>query len=141
MASEFPFRFFCNRFVDFHRVIVKEFFAGFDITHRIDEDAVTFLDGLAVWVATMVNPARVVAADLWIDYFAVFQAEIEGVWIVLVVGSGFPGDALSGVFDNASAFGNELRGVNAATVHGGLANFDSYDSISRFALLRHVLRN
>jgi len=141
VASEFPFRSFCDRFVDFHRVIVKEFVAGFDITHRIDEDAVIFLDGLAVWVAAMVNPPRVVAANLWIDYFAVFQAEIEGVRIVLVVGSGFPGNALAGVFDNASAFGNELRGVNAATVHGGLANFDSYGSVSRFAFLRHVLRN
>ena len=141
MASEFPFRFFCDRFVDFHRVIVKEFLAGFDITHRVDEDAVIFLNGLAVWVAAMVDPARVVAANLWIDYFAVFEAEIERVRVVFVVGSGFPGNALACVFDNASAFGNKLRGVNAAAVHGRLANFDSYDSVSRFAFLRHVLRN
>ena len=89
----------------------------------------------------MIDPARVVAANLWIDYFAVFQAEIERVRVVLVVGSGFPGNALACVFDNASAFGNKLRGVNAATVHGGLPNFDSYGSVSRFAFLRHALRN
>jgi hypothetical protein len=89
----------------------------------------------------MVDPARVVATNLWIDYFAVFQAEIERVRIVLVVGSGFPGNALAGVFDNASAFGNEMHGINAATVHSGLANLDSYGSVSRFAFLRHVLRN
>jgi hypothetical protein len=36
-----------------------------------------------------------------------------------------PGYALTGVLDNASAFGNEPRGVNAATVHAGFANFDA----------------
>ena len=77
----------------------------------------------------MVDPARVVAADLWIDYLTVIQAKIECMWIVLVVGSGFPGGALAGVFDNASAFGNELHGVNAATVHTGLANLDSHRSL------------
>jgi hypothetical protein len=56
----------------------------------------------------MIDPARVIAANLWIDYFAVFQAEIERVRVVLVVGSGFPGNALACVFDNASAFGNKL---------------------------------
>ena len=141
MASEFPFRFFCDWFVDLHRVIVKEFLARLDITHRVDEDAVIFLDGLAIWVAAMVDPARGVAANLWIDYFAVFQAEIEGMRVVFVVGRGFPGDAFAGVFDNASAFGNKLRRVNTATVHGGLADFESYDLVSRFAFLRHVLRN
>jgi hypothetical protein len=34
-----------------------------------------------------------------------------------------------------------MRGINAAAVHGGLANLDSYGSVSRFAFLRHVLRN
>ena len=89
----------------------------------------------------MVDPARVVAANLWINYFAIFEAEIERVRVVFVVGSGFPGNPLACVFDNASAFGNKLRGVNAAAVHGRLANFDSYDSVSRFAFLRHVLGN
>jgi hypothetical protein len=28
--------------------------------HRIDEDAVIFLDGFAIWVAGMIDPARVV---------------------------------------------------------------------------------
>ena len=97
--------------------------AGFDIAQRIDEDAVVFLDGLAVWIAAMVDPARLVAADLGIDYFAAFEAEIECVRIALVVGSVLPGDALAGVFDDAGAFGDELRGVNAATVHAGTTNF------------------
>ena len=88
-------------------------------------------------IAGMVDPARVVAANLWIDYFTVVQAKIECVWIVLVVGGSFPGDALAGVFDNASAFGNELHGVNTAPVHTGLANLDSYVSLATFALLCH----
>jgi len=68
----------------------------------------------------MVDPARVVAANLWIDHLAVVEAKIECVWIVLVVGSGFPGDALPRVFDNTGAFGNsahrtrELRFVRFA---------------------------
>jgi len=49
----------------------------------------------------MVDPARVVAANVWIDYLAVIQAKIECVRIVLVVGSGFPGGAFASVFDNA----------------------------------------
>ena len=85
----------------------------------------------------MVDPARVVAANLRVDYFAVIQAKIERVRIVLVVGSGFPGGAFAGVFDNASAFGNELRGLNAASVHRGLANLDSYGCLLSFAFLRH----
>ncbi len=85
----------------------------------------------------MVDPARVVAANLWIDYLTVIQAKIECVWVVLVVGSGFPGGAFAGVFDNASAFGNELRSVNAPSVHAGLANIEPYGSLSSFVFLRH----
>ena len=41
----------------------------------------------------MVDPARVVAANLRIDYFAVVEAKIECVWIVVAVGGSFPRDA------------------------------------------------
>src|ERR1700730_2683987 len=109
-----------------------------DIAHRVDEDAVVILDGFAVWVARMVDPARIIAADLCIDYFAVFQAKIECVRVVVVVGSSFPGNTLAGIFDNARAFGNELRGVNTATVHTGFANLDPSGSLSNLALLRHA---
>src|SRR4030095_8694372 len=103
----------------------------------MDEDAVVFFDGFAVWIAAMVDPARVVAANLRIDHLAVFQAKIERVWIVLVIGSGFPRHALPGVFDNAGAFGNKLHRVDTVAVHTGLANFDPYGSLATFALLRH----
>src|SRR5262249_24853261 len=104
VASEFLLGFFRDRFVDFQRVIVKEFLSGFDIADRMDENAVVLFDGFAVWVAGMVDPARVVAADLRIDHLSVIQSKNEGMWIVLVVGSSFPGGPLASVFDNASAF-------------------------------------
>ena len=119
-------------------VIVKEFLAGLDGAHRINEDAVVFLDRFAVWIAGMIDPARVVTANFWIDYLAVIQTEVESVWIVGVVGSGFPRDAFACVFDDACAFGNELRGINSAAVHAGLANLYLYGSLPSFAFLRHT---
>jgi hypothetical protein len=65
------------------------------------KDAVVFLDRFAVWIAGMIDPARVVTANFWIDYLAVVQSEVESMWIVDVVGSGFPGDAFACVLDNA----------------------------------------
>jgi len=85
----------------------------------------------------MVDPARVVAVNLGIDHLPVIQAKIECVRIVLVVGSGFPRGALASVFNNASAFGNELSDVYAATVYAGLANVDPYGSLSSFVFLCH----
>src|SRR5437867_428055 len=86
----------------------------------------------------MINPARIVAANLRVDYIAVFQPKVESVWTVLVVGSGFPGDAFAFVLDDAPAFWNELHGVNATTVHTGLANFEPYSSMSSFPPCRHM---
>jgi hypothetical protein len=138
VARELLFGRFGNRFVQLHVIIIKEFLARLDVAQRIDEDAVVFLDRFAIWIARMIDPARVVTANFWIDYIAVFQTEVESVWIVVVVGSGFPGDAFALVLDNARAFGNELRGVNAPAVHTGRTNLDLYGSLSSFAFLRHT---
>src|SRR4029450_4405080 len=86
----------------------------------------------------MIDPARVVTANLWIDDVAIFQPEVESVWIVGVVGGRFPWDGLPLVFDDAGAFGNDLRGVNAPTVNTGLANFDLHRSLSTFVFLRDI---
>ena len=137
MARVFLFCFFSDRFVDLQRVIVKEFLTWQDIAQRIDEYAVVFLGGFAVWIAGVVDPARVVATDLWVDYLTVIQPKIECMRIVLVVGSGFPGGAFPGVFDNASSLRNELHGINAATVHAGLADLEPCGSLSSFMFLRH----
>jgi hypothetical protein len=84
----------------------------------------------------MIDPARVVTANFWIDYIAVLQTEVESVWVVQVVGSGFPGDAFACVFDDACAFGYELRGVNAPAVHARLAYLDLHGPPPSFAFLR-----
>ena len=68
---------------------------------RINEDTVVFLDRFAVWIAGVIDPARVVTANFWVNYLAVIQTKVESVWIVGVVGSGFPGDAFACVLDDA----------------------------------------
>ena len=128
---------FGDRFVDLHMVIIKEFLAGLNVAQCIDEDAVIVLDRFAVWIAGMIDPARVVAADLRINYIAVFQTEVESVWIVFVVGGCLPSHAFTRVLDNARAFGNELRGIDASTVHARLANLDLYGRRLSFGFLRH----
>src|SRR4030095_7966 len=85
----------------------------------------------------MINPACIVAANLRINYIAVFQPEVESVWTVLVVWGSLPGDAFARVFDNAPAFGDELHGVNAATVHTRFANLDASPLFLAFIFLRH----
>jgi hypothetical protein len=109
-----------------------------DVAYCINKDAVVFLDRLAVWIAGMIDPARVVTANFRIDYLAVFQTEVESVRIVFVIGSGFPGDALAHLLENSRAFGNELCGVNAPAVHTGRTNLDLYGSLPSFAFLCHT---
>lgn len=138
MARELLFGRFGDRFVQLHVIIIKEFLAGSDVPQRINKDPAVFLDRFAVWIAGVIDPARVVTANFWINYIAVFQTEVESVWIVVIVGSGFPGDAFACVFDDARAFGNELRGVNALAVHAGLANLDLHGPPPSFAFLRHA---
>lgn len=129
MACELLLCGFGDRLVQLHVIIVKEFIAGLDGAYRIDENAVVFLDRFAVWIARVVDPTRVVTANFRINYIAVFQSEIESVWIIVVVRGRFPGDMFASVLNNASAFGNKLRGINAAAVHPGLANLDLHGTL------------
>ena len=138
MARELVPGRFGDRFVELHVIIIEEFLAGVDVAQRIDEDPVVFLDRFAVWIARMIDPARVVTANFWIYYIAVFQTEVESVWIVFVIGSGFPRDAFACVFNNTRAFGNELRSVNTPAVHVGFANLELHGAPPSFAFLRHA---
>jgi len=138
MAREFLLRRFGNRFVELHVIIVQEFLARLDVAQRLNEDTVVFLDRFAVWIARMINPARIVAANFWIDHLAVFQTEIESVWIVFVVGSGFPGDAFTCVFDDTPAPANELTRVNTPAVHVGFTNLKLHGPSPSFGFLRHA---
>src|SRR5437764_1319499 len=138
VARELLLGCFSDRFVDLHVIIIKEFLARLDVAQRIDEDPVVFLERFAVWIARMVDPARIVTANFWIDYIAVFQTEVESVWIVVVIGSGFPGDAFACVLDDPRAFGYELRGANAPAVHVRLANVDLHGPPPSFGFFRHT---
>src|SRR4051812_7310753 len=86
----------------------------------------------------MIDPARVVSPNFWIDYIAVVQTEVESVWVVFVVGSGFPGDAFTCVFNDTPPFANELTGVNPPAVHVGFANLQLHRAGSSFGFLRHA---
>ena len=79
MAGEPFLGCFGDRLVELHVIIIKEFLADLDVAHCINEDTVVFLDRFAVWLAGMIDPARVVTANFWIDYIAVFQAKVESV--------------------------------------------------------------
>ena len=74
-----------DRFVDFQRIVVKEFFAGFNVMCRIDEDAALFQDRFAIWIARMVDPARFVAVDRGVDYFPVLKPENERMRIIFII--------------------------------------------------------
>ena len=124
MASGFGFGRGRDGFVHFKLVIVGEFFARLNVAQRVDEDAPVFFDRFAVRVAGMIDPARVVPANPRVDhYYAAIQTEEECVRVVGVVGHTFPGDAFSGVFDDARLFPDAFRGKNAAPMHAGSANF------------------
>jgi|ERR1043165_5101457 len=90
VARELLLQYLGNRLIELHVIIIKKFFSGLDIANRINEDAIVFLDRFAVWIARMIDPARVVSTNFRIDYLAVFQSEIKGVWIVFIIRRGFP---------------------------------------------------
>jgi hypothetical protein len=60
------------------------------------------------------------------------------VWIVFVVGSGFPGDAFTCVFNDTRPFANELTGVNTPAVHVGFANLELHGTAPSFGFLCHA---
>jgi len=138
VAREFLLGRFGYRFVELHVIIIKEFLIRLDVALRIDEDAVVFLDCFAVWIARMIDPARVVTANFWINHIAVFQSEVESVRIVFIVRGGSPGNAFACVLDDARAVGNELRGVNAPPVHARFPNLGLYGSLRTSLFLRHM---
>ena len=106
MADGFVLDFFCARDVDDQAIIVKEFFAGADVAQRLDENAAAMVfDRVAVWVAGMIDPARIISADGGIDHaFFIVEPEIICAGIVGFFRNIRPQNAASGVFDDESAF-------------------------------------
>jgi hypothetical protein len=56
-------------------IIVVELFAALDIAQREDENPSVFFPCLAIRLATMIDPARIIAVASTIDQAAVLQAE------------------------------------------------------------------
>ncbi len=121
-------------------VVVGQFLAGRDVTQRLDEHLVTaavavlvFLDhGLAVRLAAVVDPARVIAFVVGIDHPVVVEGEQEGVAafdVAAVIGINIAVAAQQAlVLDHALALLDRGHGEHAVAMDGGLAGLD---------LLRH----
>src|SRR5690606_27090493 len=117
-------------------VVVGQFLAGADIADRLDVDpvqaAVVALGlhhhRLAVGVAAVVDPARIVALVVGVDHVLVVEGEQEGVAALHVAGA-VGGDlgmgaALAPVLDDALALADGLDGKYAVAVDGRLAGGD-----------------
>ena len=79
MARIATFRGWRVTFGECERVIVREFFTGCDIAHRLDPDATIVDHGVAVRITRMIDPARIVAVDCGIDDDAVVDCKQERV--------------------------------------------------------------
>ncbi|MNI75234.1 hypothetical protein D3C73_1313680 [compost metagenome] len=117
-------------------VVVRQLFASLDIAQRLDEDLVAaavtvfvFLDHrLAVRVAAVVDPARVVALVVGIDHPVIVEGEQEGMaafHIATVIGIDIAVAAQQAlVLDHALALLDRGHGKHTVAVDGGLAGLD-----------------
>ena len=81
----------------------------------------------------MIDPARFVPAGRRVNhYFSIIQAEQECVWVVEIVRHVLPQNPLAGVLEDSGAFEDRFARVHSATMHAGLANFDSSRWFSTF---------
>src|SRR5690606_27044676 len=67
------------RLVQDVRVVVRQLLARLDVADRLDEDAAILLHRLAVRIAGVIDPARVVAVPPAVDHRLVVHGEEEGV--------------------------------------------------------------
>src|SRR6218665_2913569 len=115
---------------DGQAVVVTEFFAGLDIAQRRDENAALAFVGIAVRMATVVDPARGVAAEFGVDHMLVIDVKIKGVpglHGVMRVGllRLLPIDDLAGVLQQHVACGDVLHGKTAIALHARAPGLDA----------------
>src|SRR3954467_12800257 len=66
----------------------------------------------------MIDPARVVATDGWIDdVFSIAQAKKKSMRALRLFSCILPGEDSSGVFDDPASFRYALQGINAPAVN------------------------
>lgn len=109
-------------FID-QRVVVTQFFAGFDFHQRINIDATVFmLHRFAIGLAGMIDEARFIAAAAAIDDAAIVEAEevsmVQRALGIRPVQRPRPWNPLALVFDYASARRDHAAGKNAGAVYG-----------------------
>ena len=109
-------------FID-QRVVVTQFFAGFDFQQRINIDATVFmLHRFAIGLAGMVDEARFIAAAAAIYDAAIVQTEevsmIQRAFGIRPIQRLRPLNPLALIFDNARAGLDYAAGKNAGTVYG-----------------------
>ena len=122
---------FCRRvFLAIAReiVIVGQLFAFGDGLDGLDIDVLLIQDCPAVWLAAMIDKARIIAVHRGVDGGVLVHYEQQHMrmlrFIVVVTPVGFlRRDAFSDIFDDARPFADALRGESAESVNGGVANF------------------
>ena len=103
-------------------VVVREFLAGADRAHRMDEQASIVFDRLAVRIATVIDPPRGIPLHARIDHRTVGEFEYERmVRICRIAERPFARDfhrrACAAILDDAGAFADWFGGKNAFAVY------------------------
>jgi hypothetical protein len=109
-------------------IVVEKFLPRVDRPARVNEHApVAVFDGLAIWIAAMIDPPGGIAAYAPVDHSAVAELEHEGVVMVRrIAGRALASDARcrpgAAVFDNSRALAYGSRRKCAPAVDRGTAN-------------------
>ena len=113
--------FFCRRvFLSIAReiVIISQLFAFGDGLQRLDIDVLLIKDCPAVWLAGMIDKARIIAADRRVDDGVLIHDEQQYMriirFILAITPVAFLGrDPFSDIFDDARPFADALCGESA----------------------------
>ncbi len=130
VAGVFFFKPGCFTGVDDQAVIIREFFSGFYVPQRFEENAIAFLFGFQIRLARVINPFRGIAVILGVDDVVIVQVKIKGVmgltFVVRVTCQSFrPRDDFAFVFQKRFTGINGVNGKNPFAVDAGLAHLNT----------------
>jgi hypothetical protein len=142
-TSTFVFDFFGARdvVIKAQAIIVKEFFARFNTSYRVNEDPPPLFPHFTVRVAGMIDPLRFIPANCGIDdRFPIVEPEIVCLHIVLVVGNRRPQNTAASILDDSRPLADRSGGKNTAAVHAGFLYHDAKHA-PMAAVFRWLLRS